>query len=285
MNKIELSIITVSYNASEFIEEYLLSLQKHLPKQTEVIIVDNNSQDDTVQKIRKYSFVQLIENPVNSGFSRGCNMGAAKARGEYLLFLNHDIKINEGAVEEMIGYFKTHPEVGLVGPQLVEPSGMTQQSVTHFPTLMGAVQEYILGQKNKYTQYSLSGKGAVEVDAVYGAAMLLLRDSFHRLGGFDERYFLFYEDIDLCKRIHQLGKKVIYLPSARFGHVVGGSMKGERKMPFGVRTLSWFWPIKASGSRYFMIKSAQIYHGFLVATLIRILMYLSSRLQNLYTEK
>src|SRR5258708_39755945 len=95
----KLSIITVSYNAEGFIKDYLQSLKKNLPPQSEVIIVDNNSQDETIKIIEKFDFVKLIRNDQNLGFSKGNNIGAKQARGEYLFFLNHDAKVESGDLE------------------------------------------------------------------------------------------------------------------------------------------------------------------------------------------
>ncbi len=111
-----LSVITVTYNAANFIEDYLQSLKKNLPSDSEVIIVDNNSQDDTVKIIEQFGFVQLIKNDTNLGFSKGNNIGAKKAQGDFLFFLNHDAKVENNGIKILLEYLEKNPEVGIVGP-------------------------------------------------------------------------------------------------------------------------------------------------------------------------
>ncbi len=274
----KLSVITVTFNNEETISDHLKSLQKTLPDQSEIIIVDNASSDSTVEIVKSFKRVELVSNSENLGFSKANNQAARVARGEFLFFINPDVQI-EGSIKTMLDYIESNPEVGILAPKLIDSTGKTQESVSKFPTLWGAVKEYLLDQKNSYDEYAPKTDQPVEVEVVYGAAMLLPAQVFKKIGGFNQKYFLFYEDIDLCKKVHQLSLKVIYFPSVVFKHWKGVSMKEAERMPVGIRTLSWFIPLRASGSRYYMIKSTQLYHGVTVATLIRILMYLRTKIE------
>lgn len=275
----KISILVLSYNGEQFIENSINSILKNLPKESEIIVVDNGSQDKTVEIIKKFKDIQLIENSQNLGFSTGFNIAAKQAKGEYLLFLNQDVKVIEDGINKLLDFIQDYPEYGIAAPKLIEPSGKTQESVSKFPTLSGAVKEYVFGQKNAYSQYIPSGNDPVDVDVVYGAVVLIKKEIFEKVGKWNERYFLYYEDIDLCYRVHKAGLKIAYLPTIEFSHLLGASAKKAGQMPFGIRTLSWFWPIKKSGSRYFMIKSARIYHGVAIATLIRLLMYVKTKIE------
>lgn len=278
MDKAELSIVTVTYNSADFIERYLSSLMKRLPARSEVIIVDNSSSDNTVSIVKKFPKVKLVASPDNLGFSRGCNLGARQSRGQYLFFLNPDTEVLDHSTAQLVNFLKGNPQVGLVAPRLLTPDGKVHRSVINLPTLRGAIREYLLGKKNAYSQYCPPGKRPIEVEAAYGAAMLLSRQDFEAVHGFDERYFLYYEDLDLCRKIRSLGKKIIYFPGAKFVHLLGASMRPGKKLPFGLRTLALFLPIRGSGSQYYQVKSGNIYHGVLIATLLRILSYIAIKL-------
>lgn len=219
---IRVSIISVSYNNENSIESFISSVLKNISRNDELIIVDNNSSDLTVEKISKFKNVTLVLSDKNLGFSGGNNLGAKKANGQYLFFLNPDTEIEKPILDELI-FFYEEKEAGIIGPKLVEPSGMIQASVRKLPTLLGAFQEYILGIKNSYIQYIPETDQPIEVGAVYGAAMLISSKLFEKIKGFDERYFLYYEDIDLCRKVKKAGKKIYYFPQALIKHTVGGS--------------------------------------------------------------
>ncbi len=274
----DLSIVTVTYNSAKFIKEHLDSLIKNLPPKSEIIIVDNNSADETVSIIEKYKSVRLIKSSENVGFSKGNNKGAKAAKGEYLFFLNPDIKTLNNSVQKLMDYANLTDNVGIVAPQLIKENGGVQASVTNLPNLKNLFLEYLFNKKNVFSEYAPTGNEATKVEAVYGAAMLIKKELFLKIGGFDERYFLFYEDLDLCRKVRKLGYKVIYFPQAKFIHLVGASMGKDGEMPFGVRTIALFFPIKKSGSKYYQIKSGNIYHGLLLATLIRLFSYIAVKL-------
>lgn len=237
-----LTVITVTYNNEGVINDYLDSL-KNLPRISEVVIIDNNSTDNTVNILKKRKEIKLIESMENLGFSKACNLGAKNSNGEYLLFLNPDTKILDNAISKLLEFYKSHKNSGVVAPQLIEADGSIQPSVRKFPTVWGAIEEFYLGKTNAYEAYVPEGSDPIKVDAVFGAAMLIERQVFNVIGGFDEKYFMYYEDIDLCKKIKQRGLEIYYIPGSKVIHKVGGSIS--------LKKLDW---IK---------QSTRIYHGYI----------------------
>lgn len=279
----DLSAVTVTYNSSETIDRFLESLRKWLPQRSEAVIVDNASTDKTLQIIegsrlfKEKKKNKLIKSKINLGFGRANNLAIKKASGEYLIFLNPDTEIVSGTIKKLLNFIRLHPDIGILAPQLILADGSIQPSVKRLPTLLGAIKEYYFGQKNAYEEYFPKGEKAVEVECAYGAGLMIKKDTFERLNGFDERYFLYYEDIDLCKRVREMGLKVVYYPQAQLKHVVGSSTKGIKslRLPLGIRTIANFIPLKGSGSRFYQVVSENIYHGVIIATVIRVLIYIA----------
>src|SRR3989344_5794294 len=211
--EITLSIIIVSFNSESFIEKCISSVLKNIPKDAEVIVLDNASSDTTVAKLKKFSTkIKLIESGENLGFSSGNNKALTQAEGEYIFFLNPDTEVNFTIFGDLIFFYKETPYAGIIGPKLVMPDGKIQESVKNLPTIAGAIKEFVFGINHAYTQYVPKGNQPIEVESMYGAAMLIKRLLFEEVGGFDEKFFLYYEDMDLCRRVRNLGKKVYYYP-------------------------------------------------------------------------
>lgn len=227
--QVRISVIIVSYNSEDFIEKCVSSILRNLPKDGEVIVLDNASVDKTVDQLRKFApKIKLIKSSENLGFSKGNNKAAKEAKGEYLFFLNPDTEVNKSIFDELVNFYESTPNAGIIGPKLIMADGKIQPSVKKLPTILGAIEEYIFSIKNAYNQYVPDGKGSVEVEMIYGAAILIRRDLFEELKGFNEKFFLYYEDADLCKRIRELGKKIYYYPKVSLKHLVGAT-KSENK--------------------------------------------------------
>lgn len=274
-SSVKLSVVTVTFNSEHVIGDYLSSLKRNLPQGSEVIIVDNSSMDKTVSIIEDAAWPKLIKNNSNLGFGAGCNIGASLASGELLLFLNPDTVTKPGAIEKLVDCILTDESIGIVGPRLVDQNGKVQESVTNLPTLKGAFYEFVLGYKNAYLQYAPLGQNNQGVEAIYAAAILLRRVVFEKLHGFSKKYFLYYEDLDLCDRVRKLGLKVVYCPKSEFVHLIGQSGHKIKPLPRFLAIMSHFIPIKQSGTYYFLVKSGYIYHGIVTGFLIRLIIYLS----------
>lgn len=256
---IRVSVISVSFNNGDTIESFISSVQKNISAFDELIIVDNHSNDGTVDKIKKFKNVRLVLSDKNLGFAQGNNLGVKKARGQYLFFLNPDTLMEKPILDELVDFYEDQ-QAGIVGPKLIQEDGSIQASVRNLPTIWGALQEYLLGIKEKFSQYIPRVDHPIEVGAVYGAALLISKKLFEEIEGFDKRFFLYYEDIDLCRKIKRAEKKVYYFPAVSVKHKVGGS--------------------KTDLDRALLNKkSLYIYHGFLGGLALN-LIFLIARLRH-----
>lgn len=274
-----LSIITVTFNNEKNIKNYLKSVIAKKPEDSEVILVDNASLDKTKEFIKEFKEVILIDNSVNVGFSMANNQASKLAKGEYLLFLNPDTLILNDSINKLLSYAKTS-SAGIISPRLVLPNGEIQPNVRRKPSILGVIKEYYLGIKNSFAEYVPDSTDAVKVECVYGGAMLIKRDLFSKIGRFNEKYFMYYEDLDLCDRIRKLGLDIVYYPKSLIKHDVGTSSKTLEKSNLAkFKFLINFIPFRNSGSLYYSLKSGNIYHGKFKAFLIRLLIFISLKLQ------
>jgi GT2 family glycosyltransferase len=253
----KLSVITVTYNNQTGIGEYLTSVFKNLPKDSEVIVLDNASTDKTLEELRKEKRVKLIESKENLGYAKGNNLAVKEAEGEYLFFLNPDTVVLDGAIEKLLSFAEGLEGWGIISPKLIEGNGRVQLSVRKLPTLWRAIKEYYLGRKGEYGEYAPESAAPVVVESVVGAAILIKDRVFKRAGRFNERYFMYFEDLDLCRKVRRLGLDVIYLPESEIVHRVGGS----------IHELKGRW----------IINSARVYHGSIKAWLLYIILRLRPR--------
>lgn len=219
-----LSIIIVTYNSGAFIRECIQSIEKYYQNPFEIIIIDNNSTDETIDQIKKLkSIIHLFPQEKNLGFSKANNIGVSHAKGELLFFLNPDTKILDSSINLLTTYLLSHEDTGIVAPKLVNLEGVPQKSVRSLPTISGALAEYFGDHKNAHEPYVPAGKDPVEVESVVGGAIMMKKEVYQKLGGFDERFFMYFEDLDLCRKVLHLGLKIIFLPTVTVKHKVGAS--------------------------------------------------------------
>lgn len=261
----ELSIIIVSFNTKELLRECLKSLgDRH-----EVIVVDNASGDGSPEMVEKdFPGVVLIKNEKNLGFARANNQGIKKAKGKYLLLLNSDAQVKSKALEELVKFGEENSGAGVVGARLVNPDGSVQPSVYHFPKLINALKDYWLGKKGAYEKYAPSGKKPVEVEAVTGAAMLIPRRTIEKVGFLDEKYFMYFEDLDYCLRVRKAGFKIYYLPEAEIIH-----HHGQSAAKVGSQAYSY------------LVESSKKYHGWLKYYLLTLIIWLGTRWRKSLAKK
>lgn len=215
------SFIIVSYNTKDLLRDCLLSVQKHTKIPHEIIVVDNDSKDDSVKMIKKeFPKAKLIKNTENAGFAKAVNRGAKEAKGEFLFFLNSDAELNNDAAAELAETMESDKKNGVVGGLLKNTDGSVQRSFSKYYDLVpaalllfGGDRVELLGRTEK----------AQEVDWVSGGCMMVRADVFHQVNGFDEEYFMYLEDMDLCRRIHDTGYMIIFDPSVSVTHIGQGS--------------------------------------------------------------
>jgi O-antigen biosynthesis protein len=245
-DNIDLSFIIVNYNLAEEIEDCLASLvELKQDYNYEVIIIDNNSPDrkieDTEKKF-KGNNISFYYMPDNLGFGKACNYGFTKASGEYICFLNPDTRIIEPFFQKIKHVFETEKNVGIVAPRQQLKSKYFDFSAGYFPNIffelfslvgLGVYFESFLTS----TLTKIRKKDYFEMDWILGAAIFIKAELFKRLNGFDKDYFMFSEEVDLCKRTKMLGYKVIYYPAIRIYHI--GSVSGRKDYTkFTIRTYS-----------------------------------------------
>lgn len=236
------SVIIVSFNASELLKACLWSLfQSQTNHELEVVIVDNNSADDSVSMVREYfPQVILIENPWNAGFAAGVNQAYVASTGGYVLLLNPDARLRPGAIDRVVEFMETHPECGICGARLVNPKGDLEPSARRFPS---SIYKFLTtsGLSTHFASSKVFGRGdyryfdhnsVLEVDWVPGTFSAIRRRMIEQLGFFDERFYLYYEETDLCLRAKGAGWKVYFVPDAEVVHEGGGCSKTLRDMEF-----------------------------------------------------
>ncbi len=227
-----LSIIILNYNKTDLTIDCVSSLYKHLgtrvnATEIELIIIDNGSVVKSVDKLKSeirkngYKNISVIENKKNLGFSKGCNIGSQYAKGEVLLFLNNDTVVNDTGLWEMLKYIESHNNVAILGGKLTNPSGKEQACVGNFYTPFQAVL-LLLGLQ-RFEGISKNPSQITEVDWVKGGCMMIRTEIFKRLGGFDEKIFMYTEDMEICYRARKIGEKVYFYPNVSIVHKDYGS--------------------------------------------------------------
>jgi GT2 family glycosyltransferase len=238
---VTLSIIIVNWNTRDLLATCLDAIRRSLSSegadttlQAEVIVVDNGSTDGTVEMLRRdYPDVRLIENRENVGFARANNQGLAASRGRYLLLLNTDAFLRGPALARLVRFMDEHPEAGIVGPRLYFGDGTLQRSCYAFPTLAtefyGAIGlDRLFPRSRLFGRYRLGYwdmRDVREVDVVMGACLMARREVFEQIGGLDERFFMYSEEVDWCYRARQAGWRIYYVPQAEATHLWGGTAR------------------------------------------------------------
>jgi hypothetical protein len=232
-----LSIILVNYNGTNFLYDCLSSIKQFVDgSDYEVIIIDNFSTDDSVKIIEeKFPFFKLICSTDNLGFGKANNLAAKYTQGEYLLFLNTDTILIENTPKILADYLAQNKDAGVVGSRITFQDGSYQLSCGKLPNLL---IEFLYKMRalldNRWHHifakiYDKIYANVKEVGWVTGACMMVRRDLFEELEGFDESFFMYFEDIDICKRIAEMGFKVVYYPRTSLIHLLGGSGQHVKK--------------------------------------------------------
>ena len=228
-----LSIIMVSYNSKEVIDRCLASLRaSRIRGPVEIIVVDNHSQDGTPAMIEEnFPEVDLIVNRENKGFAAANNQGLAAAMGDFVLLLNPDTVVRPQTIQRALDFMAANPQAGLCGARLMSPEGVQQPSARRFPdawtkclTLSGISRRFPGSRVFNGHEYGhVNQSQDVEVDWVPGAFALCRREALGGMPLFDERFFLYYEETDLCRRLKQAGWKVYFVAGAEVVHIGGAS--------------------------------------------------------------
>jgi GT2 family glycosyltransferase len=229
-----ISVIMVNYKVPLLLRQSLRSLREsENVNAIEVIVVDNASDDGSAATIPpEFPEITWIQLKTNIGFGKACNVGARNASGEYLLFLNPDTIVSHRTLSTACSFMQERADVGLLGPKILNPDGTLQPGCRRgFPTPESAMFHFfglsrLFPRSRRFGHYHLTWLDpdeSSEVDAISGSFMFMRRALFESLGGFDERFFMYGEDIDLCRRVHEAGFKVWYDPAIQIIHLKGRS--------------------------------------------------------------
>ena len=260
----DLSVITVGFRSEKTIVPFLNSIQKSRDGlNKEVIVVDNYPGDSCAELARKHPLKpKLIQNTENIGFSKAINQGIKKSSGKYVLIINPDTVIKGHAIRLLFDFAEKHPTLGAVVPKLLYNDGKTQPSIYKFPTIGNAIKYYFFGSKHAFNKY-YPGNKTTKVDVAVMAAFLVPQTTINQVGGLDERFFLYYEDIEYCRRLKKFKLPIYFYPKAKVIHLHGasGSFSSHLGSP--------------------LAKSAQIYHGKLSSNLLNSVLWVGQKWQKL----
>ena len=236
--------IIVSYNTRELTLACIRTLLASEGVQTAITVVDNNSSDATPEAVEgAYPEATVVRSAVNLGYGGGINRGAREGDAPYLLISNTDVEYEPDALRLLVGYMEAHPEVGAVGPQQVFPDGSWQRSFGAQPGLLESLEGLTgLGAAGRLLRRALWPRVRIDrrprpVPYIDGAIMLVRRTAFAEVGGFDESFTHYAEEVDLCRRLQQAGWETVFVPDARVMHIRGASSRTtpERRRAYGER--------------------------------------------------
>jgi GT2 family glycosyltransferase len=233
-----ISVLIVNYRAYAELDGCLASLKDNANHLLEIVVVDNGSLPEHLDQVAvHHPDVRFIAQQHNPGFAAAVNEGARRATGEYLLLLNPDTTLFPGAVLGLAGYLTAHSDVAIVGARIYDTDGTVQRSARAFPSVLTAFfgrtsALTALWPGNPLSRAQLvadeSTDTVMEVDWVAGSCLLARASAFRAVGGLDERFFLYWEDADLCRRLRLAGWRIVYFPHAEVVHQVGRSSRHVR---------------------------------------------------------
>jgi hypothetical protein len=237
-----LSVIIVSYNTKDILCNCLQALFEHSKGvDMEVVVVDNDSRDGSAAMVRnEFPSVRLIENQVNTGFAAANNQAYALSRGKYIILLNPDAYLKHGSIAGAVEFMERTPGCGLCGGKIISPQGRLEPSARRFPSISSKLLT-LSGISGKFphspilNHHEFGGFAhdrPVEVDWVPGTFTIIRRSMLEAIGFFDERFYLYYEETDLCRRAKKAGWKIFFIPSAEVMHIGGASSKTRKEKAY-----------------------------------------------------
>ncbi len=221
------SVIIVTHNSEPVLPDCLASLRQSFNgHQSQIITVDNGSTDNSLSVLRRhFPGARIIANRKNVGFATACNAGAQAATGDYLLFLNPDVNLDREAIEELIRTLKERRDAGIAAGRMRFPNGTFQATCRRLPRFSnlvfsrGSILSRLISNGTAYTLPDY--RDVTPVPAASGTMMMIRRELFQSVGGFDSRFFMFMEDVDLCLRLRRLGHRHYFVPNAGGVHLWG----------------------------------------------------------------
>ena len=258
------SIIVVNYNTCLITKNCIQSILKNTNnlEEGELILIDNASTDGSILEFNNFhnKNIKIISNKTNLGFSGGNNVGAKVAVGKYLFFLNSDTLLVNKDLQKNILYLEGNPQIGILAPRLLNSDKSIQDSCLHDQSILNAIK-YLLGNKQAIGKFSPAHESKVKY--VVGAAILISRTLFISMGGWNEKYFMYYEDLDLCDKVRSKGKQIIYKPDWQIIHLHGQSNTDSGQ---------------PSKSYKYLVDSSKKYHGLLKYVLFTLIIKINNKI-------
>jgi len=252
--KPDLSIIIVNWKVRRLLEKCLDSILKYKGNlNLEIFVIDNDSRDNTAEMMMvQYPDLDCISLPRNIGFARANNLGIERAKADVIFLLNPDTEISAGYMQKALEYMRSHPQVGIMGTKILNADKSVQKSIRRFPDFSSQLLVLLklrnVLMDNKYLSHYLADdfdySKEQQVDQIMGAAMFIRREVLDKIGLLDEKFFIWFEEIDFCERAHQAGFKLVYYPDISLVHY-GGSSFGQqttlrKQMMFNSSLLYYF---------------------------------------------
>lgn len=233
----DLGIVIVSWNVKDLLIKNLEAIWQSIGERSlRVIVVDNASKDGTIEALNTWKEkVIVIANQENLGFAKAVNQGIRAANARHILLLNPDMKVMNDALEKTVSYLETHPEVGVMGGHLLNEDGSTMPSVRRFPTIgsqlavLLKIAKLFPGLLNHHYAKDFDYEKEQNAEQVRGSYFAISNRALNQLPGLDERYFIWFEEVDYCKQITELGMKVRYVPNIQAQDFVGRSFAQRKR--------------------------------------------------------
>lgn len=232
LNNMDISIIVVSWNVREKLKDNLRALYESQNIDFEVFVVDNNSADGTAEMVKNdYPKVKLIANKENYGFASANNQAIKLAGGRYVLLLNPDMRLFDDTLSRMVSWADSHDKAWVIGCRLIDESARIIKQVRRFPALVDQlaiilkIPHIFPAVLNRYLMNDFDYSKSASVDSIRGGFFMIRREAINKVGLLDERYFLWFEEVDYCRRVKQVGGQIWYMPTAECIDLMGQSFK------------------------------------------------------------
>ena len=276
--KINLSIIIVNWNVRDLLQKCLTSIYKNSQGIfLEVFVVDNASSDSSAEMVRQdFPQAKLIESEENLGFAKANNLAIKQSKGQFILLLNPDTEILPNSLQNMVKFMEANKDCGVAGCKILNPDKTLQPSVRRFPTLYSQIivltklHNFFPRLIKKYLALDLNYEKVQEVDQVMGAFFLIKREVLDKVGFLDEKFYIWFEEVDFCKRTKDVGFKILYTPEVEIIHHGGQSFKqvlSYKKQKIFNKSLARYFKQHYSFLSYVVIKIFSFVSLFLVIIL------------------